>query len=85
MDLSSVTLAGLVAIGVVNVLTMFFTDLDSKIKFAAALVTAFAVTFIPAELGNILLDHIKTALTVAFASSGVYKLGQVVGDSKGIE
>lgn len=81
MDLNSVTLAGLVALGVVNVLTMFKSDLDSRIKFGASLAVAFAVTFISAELGNVLLDHLKTALTVALAASGAYKVAQKIGGS----
>lgn len=79
LDLSNITLAGLVAIGAVNVLSFWKPDLDSKVKFAVSLVVAFAVTFVPAELGNVLLDHLKTALTVAFAGSGAYRISQKIG------
>lgn len=79
MDIASITLAGLVALGVVNVITFFKPGLDSKVKFALSLAAAFAVTFVPVELGNIILDHAKTALTVAFAASGTYKLSQKIG------
>jgi hypothetical protein len=79
MDLSSLTLAGLVAIGVVNVVTFFKAGIDSRIKFALALVAAFVVTFIPADLGAVILNHAKIALEVAFASSGGYKLLQLTG------
>jgi hypothetical protein len=40
---------------------------------------AFAFTFVPIDLGNIILEHLKTALTIAFASSGVYKLATKAG------
>lgn len=79
MDLSNITLAGLIALGVVNVLTMYKPDMDSKLKFSASLIVALAVSFIPAELGNVLLDHLKISLEVAFAASGVYKVAQKVG------
>ena len=81
MDLSSITLAGLVALGVVNDLTLWKPDIDSKVKFVASLVAALVVTFVPAELGNVILDHLKTALTVAFMASGSYKLAQKIGGS----
>lgn len=79
IDLQSFTLAGLVALGVVNVLTMWKPEIDSKFKFIASLIVAFAITFVPLELGNVLLDHIKTAIEVAFAASGAYKIAQKAG------
>lgn len=74
MDLTSLTFVGLVTIGVVNVISFFKPELDSKVKFAISVVTAFIVTFIPAELGNIILEKAKIAIEVAFAASGGYKL-----------
>lgn len=79
MDLTNLTLAGLAGIGITNVLSFFVPDMDSRIKFAVSLAAIFAVTFVPVEIGNVVLDHAKTALTVAFASSGVYKLAQKAG------
>lgn len=76
MDLLNSTLAGLAVIGVVNVVTFYKPTLDSKVKFAIALVTAFAMTFVPVELGNIILDKLKLAIELAFATSGAYKLTQ---------
>lgn len=79
MEFQSLTLAGLASIGVVNVVLMFKPDIDSRIKFIIAFLTAFAVLFIPQEFGNMLLEKLKLALEVAFASSGTYKLFQVAG------
>ncbi len=79
MDIGSLTLAGLAAIGVVNVVTFFKADLDSRIKFAISFVAALAVLFIPAELGSMILDKSKEALTVAFAASGAYKVATKAG------
>lgn len=79
MDLTNLTLAGLTAIGVVNVVTFFRADMDSRVKFSIAVVATFFVSFIPADLGSIILNHAKIALEAAFASSGVFKLFQVGG------
>lgn len=79
MDFASLTLAGLVAIGVVNVITMFKPDLDSRVKFAISAVAAFIVTFIPPELGNVILEKAKEAIMVAFAASGTYRLATKAG------
>lgn len=79
MDLTNVTLVGLMALGIVNVLGFFKPDLDSRVKFTASLAAAFAVTFIPAEMGVILLDKVKLALEAAFAASGLYKIATKAG------
>lgn len=72
-------LAGLVAIGAVNIVDIFYPVKDSRIKFGIAFVTAFIVLFIPADLGSIIFDKAKIALEVAVGSSGAYKLFQVAG------
>lgn len=80
MDLTSVTLAGLAAIGAVNVATFFVPALDSKVKFALSAVAAFLViAFVPISLGNLWLEWIKEAIAIAFAASGGYKLFQKAG------
>jgi len=79
MDLQNITLAGLAAIGAVNVLTMWKPGIESKWKFIASLGVAFLFSFIPADLGNMLLEHVRDALAIAFASSGVYKLATKAG------
>lgn len=82
MDLTTITLTGLAGIGIVNVVSFFKPGLDSRIKFAISLVAVFAVTFIPVEVGNTILAHLKEAITVAFAASGLYKLSQNTGTTK---
>lgn len=79
MDISSLTFAGLVAIGVVNVITIFKEDIDSRIKFILSLLAAFAVTFIPVETQAILYNKLIQAIEVAFAASGGYKLATKAG------
>ena len=79
MDIQSMSLAALAAIGVVNVITMFKPIEDSRIKFAISLVVAFAVLFIPQDISNAILDKLRDAITIAFAGSGIYKISQKIG------
>lgn len=79
MELGGLTFIGLATIGVVNVVLFFKPNIDQKVKFGIAFISAFAFTFVPAELGNILLDKAKIAIEVAFASSGGYKLISLLG------
>lgn len=79
MDLTNITFVGLAVLGIVNVVTMFRSDLDSKYKFLIAILAAFALTFVPASLGTVLLDKMKIAVEIAFATSGTYKLAQKIG------
>lgn len=77
--LSNATFVGLATLGIVNVITMFKPDIDSKYKFLISVGAAFALTFVPAEFGVIILDKMKVAIEVAFAASGTYKLAQKIG------
>lgn len=80
MDLQSLTLAGLAAVGVVNVLTFFKPNLSSQVKFALSAVAAFAViALVPVGLGNVFLNYAKEALAIALAMSGTYKIASKVG------
>lgn len=85
MDIFSLALPGLVALGVVNVIGFFKPDLDSRIKFAISFLVALAVLFVPEDLGFMLADKIKEALTIAFAASGVYKLFTKAGGPETVE
>lgn len=79
MDLANVTFIGLMTVGVINVFTFFYPEADSKAKFALSLAVAFGLTFVPPEIGSVILEKAKQALEVAFAASGTYKLAQKVG------
>jgi protein-S-isoprenylcysteine O-methyltransferase Ste14 len=78
-DLINLTLVMFVGIGVVNVISFFKPNIDSRIKFVIAFVAVLAITFIPVELGSIILEKVKIALEVALASSGIYKIAQKAG------
>jgi len=79
MDLSNITFIGLMVVGVVNVVTFFKKDIKSEYKFAISLFVAFALTFVPESIGNMILDKAKIALEIAFAASGTYKLATRAG------
>jgi hypothetical protein len=79
MDLVSLTLTGLVAIGTVNVISFFKPDLDSKVKFFLSFLVAFAVAFVPPAFSAPILVNVRLALEAALAASGTYKLAQKVG------
>lgn len=78
-NLGDVTLAGLAVIGVVNVITFYRPQTSSRTKFILSIIVAFAVGFIPADLGNIILTRAKDAVELAFAASGSYKLFSKAG------
>ena len=82
MDFTNMTFAGLITIGVVNVLGFYAPNMDSKMKFAIAFLTAFVMSFVPTSLGNVILDKAKIAIEIAFAFSGVYKIAQKAGGDR---
>lgn len=81
IDFANLTLTGLVAFGVVNVITMFKPNIDSRLKFGISFLIALGVTFIPVEIGNILFKNVKLALEAALSASAIYKVAAKVGGS----
>lgn len=79
LDLANITFIGIASIGAVNVLTFFKPNLDSRYKFAFGVIFAFLLTYVPLTLQADLLERIKTAIAVAFAGSGAYKLADKAG------
>lgn len=73
MDIQSLTFLGLVGFGTVTVISFFKPDMDSRIKFALCVLAVFIATFIPVDLGNIILNKVKMSLEVAIAFAGAYK------------
>ena len=78
-DLTSVTFIGLITIGVVNVITFFKPDIKSEIKFGISVLVAFGLTFVPPDMGNIILEKARLAISTAFLASGAYKLASKAG------
>lgn len=79
MDVLNIVTLGVVALGAVNVLGMFFPTADSRIKWGLSFVVALVFLFIPASLGNAIMDKIVIALEVALGASGAYKVATKAG------
>ena len=56
-------LAGVVSFGVVGVVTRF-VKLTSDVKVALLVVVAFAVGFVPVDLGNDIFNRVKEAVAI---------------------
>lgn len=81
MDLTNVTLVGIAAIGTVNVISFFKPTMDSKLKWFLSFLVALTISFIPADLGSILLTHVKDAIYAATVGSGLYKIATKIGEN----
>lgn len=73
-QLMSYGFTGLATIGFVNIITIFYPYIDSKRKIIFTAAFAFAMTFVPKEIGNVIYDHAIQAIGVTAASSGAYKI-----------
>ncbi len=80
MDFTGMTFIGLMTIGFVNVVTMFFPAMESKYKFTTSILFAFVLTFVPMEFQTVIFDKAKLAIETALMASGIYKLVQTVGN-----
>jgi hypothetical protein len=83
MDIQNVGFIGLMTLGAVNVVTFFKSNMDSRVKFALSVVFAFVLTFVPKEIGTVILDKAKQAIEIALFVSGGYKMAQVVKPEMG--
>jgi hypothetical protein len=79
MDISTLTFVGLIAVGTVNVLSFFYPNMDSKMKFGFSFLFALGAAFIPADMGNIILNKAKLAIEAALFACGAFKLTQNAG------
>lgn len=79
LGIGNAAFIGLATIGAVNAAIIFRPNLDSRQKFLIALVSAFILTFVPADIGQIIYLKAKFAIEVALASCGGYKVTQIIG------
>lgn len=79
MEVLTMGFIGVMTIGVINVVGFFKPDLDSRIKIALSIAVAFGLTFVPADISNLLLAKITLALEVTAFATGGYKLAQKIG------
>jgi len=83
MDIFQYGLQGVIAYGTVGVISLiadkkaFF--IPSEVKFALLVGIAFLVGFIPADLGNMLLNHIKEAVAIGLAVNSFNTFAKKIG------
>jgi len=76
MEIYQFGLQGLVAYGAVGAITLilkkrFHTDLDSDVKMYLLIGIAFAVGFVPADLGTFLFTQLKNAIAIGLGVNGL--------------
>lgn len=79
MDLTNIGFVALMTIGFVNVLSFWKPTMDSKVKIGVSIAFAFVLTFIPADMGNLIANKLKEAIEIALLATGGYKVAQKVG------
>lgn len=79
MDLTAITFPALATIGVVNVATFFWPNLDTRIKFVISLAVAVALSFVPETIQNDLLARSLDGINIALVATGGYKIAQKIG------
>lgn len=82
MQIGDVTQLGYVAFitfGLVWFISILY-PLDSKQKFIGSVVIAVLVSFVPANLGNEIMNRIKDGFGIATALAGIYQFSAKVFD-----
>lgn len=83
MEILNFGLQGIIAYGVVGLVSLLLKkkdiELDPDIKLYLLVGIAFLVGFIPADLGNVIFNHIKEAVGIAFAISTFNTVANKVG------
>jgi len=79
MDIETLSLAGLIAYGLVNVISWKFPNLDKGIKFGILFLVALGALFVPADLGSVIADKAKEAIAIALLMTGAGKIASKAG------
>lgn len=78
IDIASIGFVALATFGTVSAIN-FFKPMNSKANFLLSLVFAIIYGFVPADLGNIVVNKVRDAYAVAVVLNGAYQfLGGVV-------
>lgn len=76
MDLNTILQGSytlILTFGAVSAVNIFYKPLESKQNLALSFIFALAFNFIPTDLGNIILNRIKDAVTIAIGLNGSYQ------------
>lgn len=60
--------------GSVSALNYFWKNATTQRNFLMSLLFAFAFSFVPADMGNIIANKVKDAVAVAVALNGLYQM-----------
>ena len=74
MDIFSLGAVGLITFGGTWLITLFVPNLDSKTRFGVSVAVALIAGFIPADLGNVIVNKVRDAFGIAVAVAGGYQL-----------
>lgn len=78
MDLLTLGSTALITFGLVWVISLVLEKrnikLSSENKFILSMVIAIAVSFVPADMGNEIVNRVKDGVGVATGLSGVYQM-----------
>lgn len=73
MDIFALGSTAIITFGIVWAISLFI-KLDSRFKFGLSVVIAVAVSFIPADLGNEIMNRVKDGVGIATALAGFYQM-----------
>jgi hypothetical protein len=84
IDLASMGFVALVTFGAVAALN-FWKKQSTKANFVWSVLIAFALSFVPADVGGLIANRIKDALAVALSLNGLYQgLSRIAMKAAGI-
>lgn len=72
IDIQTISFVALATFGTVSAIN-FFYKLNSQGNFLLSLLFAIVYGFIPADLGNIILNRVRDAYIVAVSLNGAYQ------------
>lgn len=72
IDLQTIGFVALATFGSVSAVN-FFKQMDSRQNFLLSVGFALAFSFVPADLGNVIVNKIRDAVAVAVTLNGAYQ------------
>lgn len=81
IDLVSMGYVGAITFGLTWIVDLLIPQvLTSKQKFLLSVIIAIAVSFVPADMGNFIVNKLRDGLAVASAIAGVYQFSAKVAE-----
>lgn len=73
IDINSIGFVALATFGAVSAVNILWKKLESKENLILSAVFAFAFAFVPADLGNEIVNRVRDAVAVALTLNGAYQ------------